>query len=50
MTQVVLRLVFLAGGEFFGATSCGVLRATTASDYASDYASLFRPNTYGILG
>jgi len=46
VTQVVLRLVFLAAAEFFGATSCGVLRATTASDYAS----LFRPNTYGILG
>ena len=35
MTQVVLRLVFLASGGFFGATSCGVLRATTASDSAS---------------
>jgi uncharacterized protein len=39
MTQVVLRLVFLADAEFFGATSCGLLRATTASDSASDFAS-----------
>jgi hypothetical protein len=42
--------VFLAAAEFFGATSCGVLRTYSESLFESLFESPSKANTYGMVG